>query len=173
MLCVADRQSLQWLIHSFTKALLCLFLLAVSLGARADDTVTISETTRMNFGTIAIPASGTQYLALSPSNSALTGSGDKLFGIPSRGAYRLVGSGTGLASITIDVMNVASNSAALTLDDFKGVYNGNAMANLPSSPQSFPAASGTLLYLGARETVSAAMTAGALTPTFDIVVTIN
>jgi hypothetical protein len=173
MLCVAGRQSSQWLMDDLTKALICLFLLLMSLEARADDTVTISETTRMSFGTIAIPASGTQYLALSPSNSALTGTGDKLFGIPGRGAYRLVGSGTGLASITIDVMNVTSNSAALTLDNFNGIYNGNTMASLPSSPQSFPSASGTSLYLGARETVSAAMTAGALTPTFDIVVTIN
>ena len=122
-------------------ALLCAF--GLPLAAYAEDTVTITESTRMDFGTIAIPASGSQYLTLNPINSSISGTGDKLFGIANRGTYSLKSSGNTSTSITIDVMNVSTNSASVTLDNFTGIYDGGAIANFPSSPLS-PAASGPL-----------------------------
>jgi hypothetical protein len=162
--------------HSATRsvaigALFALIFLAPP--AWATDTVTIAETTRMDFGTVAIPASGGQYLALNPSNSVLTGTGNKLFGMPSRGAYTLTSSGNTSTSITIDIINVATNSANLTLDNFDGIYNGSAIGSFPSSPQALPSTTGTAFYLGARETVSAGMSPSAPNPSFDIVVIVN
>ena len=156
-----------------TLAVVYLIALGAAFPVWALDSVTITETTRLSFGTVAIPASGTQYLVLNPANSVETGTGTLLFGAPSRGAYTLKSSGSGSSSITIDIMDITTNSPYLTLNAFTGIYNGGAIASFPSSPLSLPLASGTILYLGAQETATAGMTPGSPNPTFNIVVTIN
>lgn len=158
-----------------TGALLCALLPSQPALAEKHSpaSVTIAETTRMDFGTIAIPFSGTQSLALSPANSNETGSGNRLFGIPSRGVYTLRSTGGEDASMTIDISSVQTNSPNLKLDEFTGIYNNRSVPSFPSAALSLPGRSGARLYVGARETVSAAMRPSAPNPTFDIVVIVN
>jgi len=138
----------------------------------------ISEMARMSWGTVAIPPSGAQYIELSPLNQSTHGTGQMLFGTPSRGVYKLSssdGASGRPAAITIDIADVSTGSAALTLDHFNGVYASMRIGAFPSPTLPMPASApgGTLLYLGARATVNSAMAAGSLAPTFDIDVIVN
>ena len=138
-------------------------------------TVKITEVQRMNWGTIAIPPSGTQYLDLSPINQSVTGTGTVLFGSPQRGIYKLSGSGDGSASITIDIANVSSGSSSLKLDHFQGVYSSIYIKGFPSPTLPAPTrmSNATMLYVGARATIASAMTTNSLLPTFDIDIIVN
>src|SRR5262245_49386982 len=109
------------------SGVLCWVLLFLAQTLFAAVSLSISDTTKMDFATIAIPSSGSQNLVLNPSSSAETGTGTRLYGVPSRGVYSLKRSGNGNNSITIDIMNIISGSANLTLDAFTGVYNGTSI----------------------------------------------
>lgn len=138
-------------------------------------TIRITEVERMNWGTIAIPASGTQYVELSPVNQTVKGTGTVLFGMPRRGVYKLSSAGDECAAVTIDIANVSTGSANLKLDHFQGVYSSIHIKDFPSPTLPTPTkdSGGTLLYLGARATVGSAMAANNLLPTFDINVIVN
>ncbi|GEM_PF-2163515 len=150
-----------------------LFIFAFIAPARADVTISISDVTQMDWGTVQIPASGSEYISISPANSGISGTGTVLFGFPSRGVYSLKSSGEGETAITIDISNVSTGSSNLTIDNFTGIYSSYTINSFPSASLPLPSTSGTNLYLGARETVNAAMTPTTLTPTFDIVVIVQ
>ncbi len=175
MLCTSFMRSHKHSARVLLAVLAVISGILIALPAWAAFTVSAAETTRMDFGTIAKPASGSQYLDLSAANSALTGTGSKLFGTASRGVYTLTKKGGGAGtSMTLDISNVSTGSAALTFSNFIGIYQGITISSFPSSPQSLPAtAPGTPFYLGVRETVTSAIGVGALSPTFDLVITIN
>jgi hypothetical protein len=138
-------------------------------------TIRIAEISRMNWGTLAIPASGTQYVDLNPANQTVQGTGKVLFGAPSRGIYKLTRTGDMRTCITIDVATASTGSANVKIDRFKGIYSSVLIRDFPSPtlPPPSDGPRGTLLYLGARATVNSAMSAGSLTPTFDINVIVN
>jgi len=127
----------------------------------------------MGWGTISIPVSGSEYLNLSPANSTTSGTGNVLFGLSSRGEYRLKSSEEGSGTFTIDIGSISTGSSYLTLDNFRGIYNSTSIDSFPSASFQLPSTSGEILYLGARETVSAGMTPTTLTPTFDIIIIIQ
>ncbi|MGB9151814.1 MAG: DUF4402 domain-containing protein [Alphaproteobacteria bacterium] len=147
---------------------------AAAFAPRRDaDSVMISEVTRMDFGTIAIPFSGSQSLALNPANSNETGTGNRLSEMPSRGVYLLKSHGHDRDSMTIDIGGVETNSPHLKLDDFTGIYDNRLIAHFPSPAVGVPGNAGTKLYLGATETVTSSMRPGAPNPSFDITVIVN
>jgi hypothetical protein len=137
--------------------------------------IRVTEIERMDWGTVAVPPSGTQYVELNPLDQTLKGSGKALFGIPHRGVYKLSAAGNERGAITIDIANVSTNSADLKLDHFEGVYSSIHIKGFPSPTLPAPEQSprGTPLYLGARATVDAGMNAKELRPTFDIDVIVN
>jgi hypothetical protein len=156
---------------AFPVIILAGFLAASPVMAKVN--ISISETTRMNWGTVGIPSSGSQYLTLSPSNSSVTGTGHVLLGTPSRGVYNIRGVGGGSTSITIDISNVSTGSSYLTLDSFTGIYSSVNINSFPSPTLPLPSPSGTPLYLGARATMTSSLSPGALHPTFDVVVIVQ
>jgi hypothetical protein len=151
------------------------------------ENIRVSETSRMSWGMVAIPASGEKYIEISPVNQMMHGTATMMFGSPSRGAYRLslAGGDRGHESdhdreqrcqaISIDISGVRTGSGSLKVDNFRGMYSSIMIEHFPSPTLPVPseAPKGTMLYLGARATVSSTMKPGTLAPTFDINVIVN
>jgi hypothetical protein len=162
-------------------AALVMLISLPSIGARKDNfgptalpTIHVIEAARLNFGTVAIPASGMEYVEVSPTNQSTHGTGKMLFGGPSRGVYKLTSTGNDRAAITIDISNVSTGSSNFKLDHFQGIYSSILIRDFPSPTLPMPPHDqGIPLYLGARATVNSAMTPGSLNPTFDIAVVVN
>lgn len=157
------------------------FLAAVALflcllqpyAAHAVEDCTISENVAFEFATLEKP-SGSKTYVIDASGGADSGTGTLLYGATARGSYKLKksGGGGGFTSVTIDIQNVSTGNANLTLTNFTGNYGGTAIASFPAAGLPKPASGGgTTLYLGATATYNGSVPIGALTPTFDIVVT--
>ena len=143
--------------------------------AHAQETITITEITQLDFSKLDIPASGSQTIIINPSSGGYSGSGTVQSGSPARGEYKIILSGTGSStSITIDIQNISSGSAQLTVDQFTGDYGGTFINSFPRSGLTKPVTSpGTTLYLGATAQYSSGVSEGNLVPSFDIVVTLQ
>jgi hypothetical protein len=158
----------------FGVAFFCVCL-ATPHTAMADFSVALTEVARMDWATIAIPASGSATVILHPSNTTPGGTGTILYGMPNRGQYKLVLSGTGPeTSMTLDISSVNSGSGNLTLSNFTGIYNSTSINSFPSGTLAIPATgAGTTLYLGATATVTAGQAATTVNPSFDIDMVLN
>lgn len=152
---------------------ICLcFLCWTAPQAFAATSITISETQSLTFPTVGIPSGGTANLAISPLNSLTSGSGQIISGMASRGAYPLSSQGEGGLSISIDISGIDTGNAGLTLDNFRGFYNGQMINSFPSSTLPLPSTqpSSTPLYLGATVTANASVSAGNYAGSFTITV---
>jgi hypothetical protein len=139
------------------------------------ETVTITEVQQLKFATLAKPTSGSQAKTVPRDGSAPTGTGTILFGTWSRGQYTIKRSGSGSSSsCTIDIQNISSGNANLTIGTFLGNYNGSNVNSFPASGLARPATgSGTTLFLGATATYNSSIPKGTYAPSFDIVVTLQ
>jgi hypothetical protein len=141
--------------------------------ARAVESCTITTNAALTFGTLGNPASGSNTYTISASGAAASGTGTLLYGTTSRGQYTLkkTGNGGNFSTITIDIQNINTGSANVSLGSFRGVYGGAAINSFPASGLAKPGTGqGTTLYLGATATYNSSVGAGSMTPSFDIVV---
>jgi hypothetical protein len=167
--------------RSLPPAKMFLFAIAALGGASlvspafCAETVTITEVQQLKFATLAKPSSGSQAKTVPRDGSSPTGTGTILFGTWSRGQYTIKRGGSGSSSsCTIDIQNISSGNANLTIGTFLGNYNGSNVNSFPASGLARPATgAGTTLYLGATATYTSAVSIGTLTPSFDIVVTLQ
>ena len=146
-----------------------------ALGAPPGESVTITEQVQLDFAQLNTPASGSETIIINPTTGGFSGSGTVQIGTPARGQYKIKLTGNGsTTSATIDVQNISSGSGAVTISNFTADYGGSAIGALPQSGLAKPAkGQGTVLYLGATAQYTSAVPAGTLTPTFDIVVTLQ
>ncbi|NDF13128.1 MAG: DUF4402 domain-containing protein [Proteobacteria bacterium] len=140
------------LLHPVTAAATC-------------QSVIISEVQRMDFATLET-SSSPKDITVNYDGSGYTGSGVVLIGSPSRGGYQLVGDPT--CTVSLDIENISTGSANVTLDSFKGSYQNLTINSFPSSVLPAPGA-GSVLYLGAKMTYQN-VPEGPISPTFDLVV---
>lgn len=138
--------------------------------------MSISVVQNLNFPTIAIPQTGTVYLAVSPLNSSTSGVASVLYGAAIRGQYNLSTDQTGSAvSASVDITDVSVNDANVTLTNFTGFYRGTPISEFPSPTLPLPDVSPgyTPLYVGATITANPGVTPGICTASFVIRVTIQ
>ncbi len=147
----------------------------LSSGALKAQTVTITEQAQLDFAQLERPASGSQRITIDPTTGTYSGTGVVQIGTPARGQYKIKRTGGGgTTSCTIDIQNISSGNAAVTIDRFKGDYGGTFINSFPQSGLPRPGTGGgTTLYLGARATYTSSVPVGTLTPSFDIVVTLQ
>lgn len=154
---------------------LAVFLFLCPLTARAIESVTISQVTQLQFGALSKPAAGSQTYTIPANGGAATGTGTLLFGTVMRGQYTLKAKGTGggFTSYTIDIQNIVSGNANLTINAFTGDYNGTAIASFPRTGLPKASVAGTTLYLGATASYNSSIPIATIAPSFDIVVTLQ
>lgn len=165
------RETKHWLRNVIAVALVYVCMASTALAA---ESCTITENTTLAFGGLQKPGSGSETYTIPADGGSPTGTGTLLYGTPIRGKYTLkkTGSGGGFTSITIDIQNVSTGNANVTLGSFTGDYNGSAVASFPATGLAKPATgAGTTHYLGATATYNSSAPVGSLTPSFDIVVT--
>ena len=158
----------------FSLGIIILFCLCASSTAYAVEDEITTQVTQLKWPTLGKPASGSRTYIIHADGTADTGTGTKLYGTSSRGQYTLTksGNGGGVHSITIDIQNINSGNANVTLSNFTGVYNGITITSFPRSGLPKPVnGAGTTLYLGATATYTGSVPVGGLTPSFNIVVT--
>lgn len=159
-------------------AFLLAFFLSVSMNTpvfaacQAGDTATATEVTKLNWAALQVPGGSTTY-TVSGTGGADSGTGTKLYGATARGRYNVVRDNTEGSSctITIDIVNVASGNANLTITGWTGNYNGSNLVGAPPWTGLARPVKGKTLYLGATATYNGSVPVGALTPSFDIQVT--
>ena len=161
---------------SLCKAALAavLFYVGMTAPALAVESCTITEVTQVKFGTLQKPSSGSQTFIVRADGTAPGGTGTLLYGTSARGQYTLkkTGSGGGFTTVTIDIQNISTGNANVSLSAFTGVYGGTTISSFPKSGLAKPASGGgTTLYLGSTATYNSSVPTGSLTPSFDIVVT--
>ncbi|MES2906892.1 MAG: DUF4402 domain-containing protein [Pseudomonadota bacterium] len=139
------------------------------------ESITITEVQQFRFATLAKPGSGSQTLTVPRDGSAPTGTGAILYGTSSRGQYNIKRTGSGSSTTcTIDIQNISSGNANLTIGSFLGNYNGSNINSFPASGLARPSnGTGTTLYLGATATYNSSIPKGTYTPSFDIAVTLQ
>jgi hypothetical protein len=162
-------------IRRFAGFLGLLICLSAPVPAMAAYNIVLNETARMSWGTLGIPASGSQTVILHPTNATPGGTGSILYGMPNRGQYTLVLSGSGPeTSMTLDISGINSGSGNLVLSNFTGIFGSTSIPGFPSGTLSLPATgAGTPLYLGATATVMSGQGTGTINPTFDIDLFLN
>lgn len=137
----------------------------------AAQTITIAEVSPLRFGKLEVPASGSHTFTVSTAGTT-SGTGVLLPGSTvSAGNYTLSCSAscTGSWNISISVANVNSGNANVTIGSWTGNYIGVNIA-IPSSGNPKCNTAKTLL-LGATATYNSSAPVGALSPTYQVVVT--
>lgn len=166
-------------ISFLTTAGLCIFLTApVFAACQANDTATATEVRKLAIEVLQVPPSGSQTCVVAGTSGANSCSGastgTKIYGTIASGRYQLVRDnteGTTACTITIDVQNISSGNANVTLGSITGTYAGTALSGSPPWSGLARPGAGRTLYLGATATYNSSVPVGTLAPSFDIVVT--
>jgi hypothetical protein len=130
----------------------------VSLLATAAHAQVINATqgAPMDFATLEIPASGSRFITVSASGS-VSGTGSIIMGAVSRAQFRLTRrGGSGGNRMTLHVYSSGAPSG-LTLGNFTGIYDGDAISKFPAGNLKMPNSSGRDLFLGATLTYNTAV----------------
>jgi hypothetical protein len=138
--------------------------------------MSISVAQNLYFPTIAIPQTGSVYLAVSPLNSSTSGIATILYGAASRGQYNLSTDQNGSAvSVSVDIMDVSVNDPNVALTNFTGFYRGVSISEFPSPTLPLPEVSPgySPLYVGATITANSVVTPGICIASFVIRVTVQ
>jgi hypothetical protein len=154
------------------KAVYAAALIAFCYSAPTEaQTLTITENQAMSFGTLAKPASGSQFMNLRLNNT-LSGTGSRIAGTPATGIYILRRSGGPSTNIpiSIDIMNATSSSPALTFSNITGRYASTAISAFPQGGLPMPRNVNRTLRIGMRATYTSAIVTGPISAGFDIVV---
>lgn len=168
-----------WKAVFLVTAGLCLFPVSpVFAACQANDTATATEVRKLAIGVLQIPASGSETCIVAGTSGANSCSGastgTKIYGTIASGRYQLVRDnteGTTACTITIDVQNISSGNANVTLGNVTGTYAGTALVGSPPWSGLARPATGRTLYLGMTATYDNNVPVGTLAPSFDIVVT--
>jgi hypothetical protein len=157
-------------------ALFICFYAVTPVWAACVATCAVTETTKLGFGTLQKPASGSVTYIVNPNGSAASGTATLLYGTSARGQYKATrtGSTSGCTGTTYNVQNVSTGNAGITLGTWQGFIS-STLRSLPfTSSAVYPATSpGTTFYIGATATITSSATTGAFSPSYDIVCTIQ
>lgn len=135
----------------------------------AHATITITENTPINFGTVQIPDTGSQHIIISPDGSAYSGTGEVLAGVPIRGEFTVTGDAN--AAVSIDINNIASGSSEVTFDQIKIVYNDGAVLEAFPASVTLSNEGSATLYLGGRITFTNNISVGEeIVPSYTLVI---
>lgn len=152
-------------------ARVCFLIFLTSLPGHSAFAQAITQNTQFTFGTLQKPASGSHTFTITTTGTT-SGTGTLLFGAVSAGSYQITRGSLGSSTITLDIQNVSTGSAAATLSNFTGRWRNTNISSFPRSGLTRPATgAGSTLLLGATLTYTSAVTPGSLTATFDIVLT--
>jgi hypothetical protein len=124
--------------------------------------------TTLKFGTLQKPSSGSQTYIIS-ATGAVSGTGTKLYGVTGNAQVQLKRTGTPARTISIDIQNVNTGDANLTLTNFTGRYKTTNIASFPVGAMADPGTTSATLKIGATATYNSSVPIGSLTPSFDIV----
>ncbi len=104
------------------RRLACLSIACLSFGgpALAATTFSATEVTKLTFGVLQKPTSGTQTFTID-SQGPTSGTGTVLYGTPTPGQYTLTCTGTCTGTVTLDVQNINSGNANVTISNFQGI----------------------------------------------------
>lgn len=153
------------------RLLMCLAGLGLSLASPVAHAQALTQNTQLVFGALQKPSSGSQTFTVSTAG-ATSGTGTRLYGTSSAGSYNITRGSLGNGTITLNIQNISTGSAAVTLGSFTGKWGNTTVASFPTSGLTRPGGgAGTVLLLGATLTYTSAVSAGSLSPTFDIVLT--
>ncbi len=154
---------------------LFLYLFLCPQTGLAAASVNFAEITRLSWGTLAIPSSGSVYVDVHANNTSPSGTGSVLFGAPGRGQYNLTLSEPDTStSMTLDIHSVVPGSPNLTLGSFEAIYGSTLITSFPATGLPLPdSGTGTPLYIGARATVTSAQIPATINPTFNIDITLQ
>lgn len=148
-----------------------LIVLGLSLAAPVARAQALTQNAQLAFGPLQKPSSGSQTFTISTAG-ATSGTGTRLYGTSSAGSYNITRGSLGRGTITLDIQNISTGSAAVTLGSFTGKWGNTTVASFPTSGLARPGGGGgTTLLLGATLTYTSAVSTGSLSPTFDIVLT--
>jgi hypothetical protein len=142
-----------------------LFFLA---GPAPASTLTINETQRLGYATMAVP-SGTSTITVNTMGNA-SGTGNIIYGSTFNGTYSILSTGgSPPPTIEIDIANV-TNGTGYSLSDFRGEYDGVTISSFPATGLATPNGVAKILRIGATVTYNSSVSVGQQSPSFDIVV---
>lgn len=147
-----------------------LIVLGLSLAAPVAHAQALTQNTQLAFGALQKPSSGSKTFTVTRTG-ATSGTGTKLYGTTTAGSYRITRGSLPTGTVTIDIQNASTGSAAVTLGTFTGKWGNTNIASFPRSGLTRPTVAGTILLIGATLTYTSAVSTGSLSPTFDIVLT--
>lgn len=131
--------------------------------------VTIVQNQSMDFATLLVPTSGSEYIIIQENNGSAVGTGTVILGTTRRGEFTVTGdNNSGVFTLNID--SVVTGSSDITLNSFRATYNGTLVTQYPSQPLP-QSTSPKNLYLGAKLTYNNSVTSGVKNVTFRIVYT--
>jgi len=145
-----------------------------SITSPAYATITISQVSPINFGSLLVPASGSPSITVSSSaanSSTLAGGAVAIDNNANRGEY-LIKRTTENSTMTVNITGISTGSSALTLSTFTGRYGSTSITTFPKSSLTNPGTAGTDLYLGAKLAYTSAIADGTYNMTYTITVTI-
>ncbi len=115
-----------------------------------------------------IPSSGSHTFTVSTSGGT-SGSGVSLGGTIGNAQVNIKRTGNPPGTISLNILNVNTGNANLTLTSFTGLYGATSIASFPRGALADPGTGGgTVLKIGATATYNSSVPTAALTPTFDI-----
>lgn len=175
-----------WAISSVKSQHLVWFVVAVlHLGAitpalavcDVNDTATVTEDTKLQWGTLQIPTSGsnTCIVNVGSADCAAGSTGSRLFGIIGSGSYTVTKDnalGT-VCAMSIDIVNISTGSSDLTLGSITGKYDGVTLSGPPPWTGLTKPNVPRTLELGMTATYASSITPGTYTPIFGIKVTFD
>lgn len=148
-----------------------LALLATMPAVALAQEISIQERTTMDFGKLAKPAAGSQYMQLSATSDTLFGTGLLLEGTPARGEYRVnhKKNFNQYPTFSLDVVP-HSPHPSISFSNIQGLYDAILLNSFPAG--GLPRQNGQhTLFLGMRVNYTSSVPTGTpFTPTIDLVV---
>lgn len=153
------------------KNIVFLLLFLLHFEARANVT-SFSTVTNLAFGSLQIPTTS-HYITIPSDGSTPTGNYIPIHNNFSNGQYLLIGDPATDNSLSLDIQNITTGSASLTLSNFTGIYDGTTITSFPVSGLTTPDNNGLTLYLGATLTYLNSIAEGSYSMSFTIVINFN
>jgi hypothetical protein len=102
-----------------------------------------------------------------------SGTGNYIAGAEHRAQFSITNTDVVGITITLEITNVNTGSAALEFDSFTGKFGTTDISAFPATALSMNASQTKTFYLGGRLRYNASITEGAHAPSYDIEITIE
>jgi len=125
--------------------------------------ITVSQTAQLDFGSVAIPAAGTETVIVTIDNTTGSGTATFLNSTVADGEFNITGSTTN----TVNISATGTDASGIVWSAITGNYSGGAIADLTATTATLAAPGvGSVLKVGATITVASTMTAGTYSPAY-------